>query len=89
MEAVGNASVLVVDWDNPELDDQRPHQRQVCEKLVPEIYRCLYFLWTLSDGKLGSFYSTLLVRYLTRVFARQTAVPEVGGSCSSAPQAPP
>ena len=59
VEAVGNASILVVDWDNPELDDQRPHQR-VCQELVPEIYRCLHLLWTLSDGKLGLFYSTLL-----------------------------
>ena len=61
VEAVGNASVLVVDWDNPELDDQRPHQQRVCRELVPEIYRCLHLLWTLSDGKLGSFYSTLLL----------------------------
>ena len=60
VEAVGNASMLVVDWDNPELDDQRPHQQRVCRELVPEIYRCLHLLWTLSDGKLGSFYSTLL-----------------------------
>ena len=28
-------------------------------------------------------------RYLTRFCARQAAVPEVGGSCSSPPQAPP
>lgn len=60
VEIVGNASLLVVDWDNPELDDRRPHQRRVCRELVPEIYRCLNLLWTLSDGKLGSFYSTLL-----------------------------
>ena len=55
MEAVGNASILVVDWDNPELDDQRPHQQRVCQDLVSEIYRCLHLLWTLSDGKHGSF----------------------------------
>jgi hypothetical protein len=60
VEAVGDASVLVVDRDIPELDDQRPHQQQVCRELVPEIYRCLYLLWTLSEGTLGSFYSTLL-----------------------------
>jgi hypothetical protein len=58
-QAVGNASMLVVDWDNPKLDDQRLHQR-VCWELVPEIYRCLHLLWTLSDGKLSSFHSTLL-----------------------------
>ena len=60
MEAVGSASMLVVDWDNPELDDQRPHQQRVCLELLPEIYRCLHLLWTLSEGKLGSVYSTLL-----------------------------
>ena len=60
VEAVSDASVLVVDWDNPELDDQRPHQQRVCRELVPEIYRCLRLLWTLSDAKLGSFYSSLL-----------------------------
>jgi len=60
VEVVGNVSVLVVDWDDPELDDQRPHQLQVCRELILEIYRCLHLLWTLSDEKLGSFYSALL-----------------------------
>ena len=27
VEAVGNASIFIVDWDNPELDDQCPHQQ--------------------------------------------------------------
>lgn len=36
-----------------ELESQRPHQPRVCQELVPEIYRCLYLLWTLSDGKLA------------------------------------
>ena len=30
VEAVGNASMLLVDWDNPELDDQRPHINNEC-----------------------------------------------------------
>ena len=61
MEAVGNASVFVADWDNPELGDQRPHQQRVCRELLPEIYCCLHLLWTLSDGKAGTFNSTLQV----------------------------
>jgi hypothetical protein len=60
VEEVGNASALVVDWDNPDLDDQRPHQRRVYRELVPEIYRCLHLLCTISNEKLGSFYSRLL-----------------------------
>ena len=60
VEAVGDASMLVVDRDDPELEDQRPHQQRACRELVIEIYRCLRLLWTLSDGKHGSFYSTLL-----------------------------
>ena len=60
VEAVGIASKLVVEWNNPELDDRRPHQRRVVRELVLEIYRCLHLLWTLSDGERGSFYSTLL-----------------------------
>ena len=55
VEAVGDASVLVADWDNPELGDQRPHQQRVCQELLPEIYRCLHLLWTLSDEKPGTF----------------------------------
>ena len=32
----------------------------MCRELVPEIYRCLHLLRTLSDGRLSSFHSTLL-----------------------------
>ena len=55
VEAVGNASIFIVDWDNPELDDQHPHQQQVCRELVSKIYCCLHLLWMLSDGKHGLF----------------------------------
>ncbi|KAJ7436685.1 hypothetical protein B0H11DRAFT_2256016 [Mycena galericulata] len=53
LQEVGKVSVLVADWDDPELDDCRPKQRQVCQELLREIYRCLHLLWTLSEGNLA------------------------------------
>jgi hypothetical protein len=53
VEDVGNAIVLVIDWDDSELNEQRPHQRRVCQKLLHEIYCCFHLLWTLSEGNLG------------------------------------
>ena len=54
MEDVSNAIVLYVDWDDPELNEQRPHQRRVCQELLHAIYGSFHLLWTLSEGKLGS-----------------------------------
>ena len=69
VEDVSNAIVRYVDWDDPELNEQRPHQRRVCQELLPAIYGCFYLLWTLSEGKLGS-YPTLQQCALSNPFCK-------------------
>ncbi|KAJ7862119.1 WD40-repeat-containing domain protein [Mycena olivaceomarginata] len=53
VEEVGQASVLVADWDDPELDGDRPNQRRVYQVLLPVIYQSLHLLWTLSKDNLA------------------------------------
>ena len=74
VEAVGN---VVADWDNlnPELDDQRPHQQRLCRELVPEIYRCLHLLWTLSDEKCSCHHDFSGVLFFLTSVARIYKVP--------------
>ncbi|KAJ7789990.1 hypothetical protein B0H13DRAFT_2521561 [Mycena leptocephala] len=52
VEEIGRASVLVGDWDDPELDRERPNQRQVSQTLFSAIYQSLHLLWTLSENNL-------------------------------------
>ncbi|KAL0957198.1 hypothetical protein HGRIS_003290 [Hohenbuehelia grisea] len=53
VETIGQASVLMADWDDPDLDSQRPHQQRVYEALLPAINQSLRLLWTLSEGNIG------------------------------------
>ena len=53
IDAVGQASMLIADWDDPELHEQRPHQQKVRGELIPEIHGCIDFLRTLSTKGLG------------------------------------
>ena len=61
------ASVFISDWNNPELDKNRPNQLQVSEVLLPEIYQCLHLLWTLSNATLSACFPSkqLVVSNLT------------------------
>ncbi|KAJ7728304.1 hypothetical protein B0H14DRAFT_3618605 [Mycena olivaceomarginata] len=52
VEEIGRASVLVADWDDPELDRERPNQRRVSQALFSAIYQSLHLLWTLSENNL-------------------------------------
>ncbi|KAJ6542377.1 WD40 repeat-like protein [Mycena vulgaris] len=53
IEEVGRSSVLVADWDDPELDEKRPNQRRVSQALFSAIYQSLHLLWTLSADNLA------------------------------------
>ncbi|KAJ7211860.1 hypothetical protein C8J57DRAFT_1256646 [Mycena rebaudengoi] len=53
VEVVGRASVLVADWDDPELDEKRPNQHRVSQALFSAIYQSLHLLWTLSEDNLA------------------------------------
>ncbi|KAJ7744551.1 WD40-repeat-containing domain protein [Mycena olivaceomarginata] len=50
LEEIGQASILVADWDDPDLDEDRPNQRRIYNDLLPLIYQSLHLLWTLSEN---------------------------------------
>ncbi|KAF7358377.1 WD40 repeat-like protein [Mycena venus] len=50
LEDIGQASVLVADWDDPELEKDRPNQRRVYQPLLRAIYQSLHLMWTLSTN---------------------------------------
>ena len=53
IDDVGQASMLIADWDDPELDEQRPQQQKVLGELIPEIHGCIDLLRMLSTQGLG------------------------------------
>ncbi|KDQ26132.1 hypothetical protein PLEOSDRAFT_1085386 [Pleurotus ostreatus PC15] len=54
LQAVGDACMLVADWDNRKLDQHRPNQTRVYQYVFPAVYRCLYFVALLSPTKIAA-----------------------------------
>ncbi|KAL0958647.1 hypothetical protein HGRIS_013983 [Hohenbuehelia grisea] len=54
LKAVGDACVLVGEGDDRTRDQHRPNQIKVYQYLFPVIYRCLYFVASLSRIKLAA-----------------------------------
>ena len=53
IDDIGQASMLIAEWDNPELDEQRSHQQKVRGELIPEIHGCIDLLRKLATEGLG------------------------------------
>ncbi|KAL0957134.1 hypothetical protein HGRIS_003226 [Hohenbuehelia grisea] len=54
LQAVGDACKLVADWNIREQDQHLPKQLKVYQYVFPAVYRCLYFVASLSPSKIAS-----------------------------------
>ncbi|KAJ8691471.1 hypothetical protein PTI98_011040 [Pleurotus ostreatus] len=54
LQTVGDACMLVADWDNRKLYQHRPNQTKVYQYVFPAVYRCLYFVASLSPTKIAA-----------------------------------
>ncbi|TRM61075.1 hypothetical protein BD626DRAFT_571106 [Schizophyllum amplum] len=58
IDKMGEASKCVLSLEDHQFDDQRERQREACDVLILEVYRCLSFIRSLLHGKIIERLST-------------------------------